>query len=189
MPMRMMVLGLLLEKDRHPYEIRQTIKNRHWDQSFRLRDGSLYYAVDQMRNEGLIETAEIIATPGENRPDKTVYRITQAGREAFLNLFYEQLAQPAFPQHPLFLGLPFAHRADPKRVAGIAGIHLEACEGRITRVEEVLVRKGPQLPPGTAFLLRGIIAVSTAEREFLHELIEAAENGGLSFDPQAPQGG
>jgi DNA-binding PadR family transcriptional regulator len=177
--MKMLILGLLMERDRHPYEIRQTIKDRHWDQVFRLRDGSLYYAVDQLRNDGLIEASEVIATPGEHRPDKTVYRITDKGREAFPELLYAQWEHPVFPHHPMFLGLPFAHRADPGRIAEIAESHLAACEARITRIRHALELKSSYLPRGAIHLMRGIIQLSETEREWLTELIADAERGGL----------
>ena len=67
MSMRLLILGLLMERERHPYEIRQTIKFRNWNESFNLRDGSLYlYAVDQLRQDGLIEASEVVPIPEQS---------------------------------------------------------------------------------------------------------------------------
>jgi len=179
MSMKLLILGLLMEKDRHPYEMRQTMLERHWNETFRLRDGSLYYAVDQLREEGLIAAAEVIPDPLGKRPDKTVYRITELGREAFLGLLYDQLEQQSRTRHPLFLGLMFAHRAERGRLVEIIQEHLRNCEARIASFEGAIREKERHIPRGAIQMMRGVAAVSKAEREWLLELLAEAESGEL----------
>ncbi|GMK48175.1 PadR family transcriptional regulator [Paenibacillus glycanilyticus] len=183
MSMKLLILGLLMERDRHPYDIRQTIKQRNWNESFRLRDGSLYYAVDQLRDHGLIETAEIVAVPGDNRPDKTIYRITETGKEAFHKLLYEQLSQVSYPQHPAFLALPFIRHGDQSRIEQLLQKQLAACEERIKRMEAVLEIKGTFLPTGSQMMINGIKKFGEAEKEWLLELLEMARSGSLLQGP------
>lgn len=179
MSMKLLILGLLMEKDRHPYDIRQTIKQRNWNESFRLRDGSLYYAVDQMREKQLIEAAEIVTVPGDNRPDKTIYRITEKGKAAFHKLLYDQFSEVSYPQHPVFLSLPFVRHGDQEQVIQLLQKQLEACEERIQRMEAVLAFKGDILPRGSNMMIRGIIKFGETEKEWLLELIEEARSGQL----------
>lgn len=179
MSMRLLVLGLLMERDRHPYDIRQTIKQRNWNEAFKLRDGSLYYAVDQMREEGLIEAAEVIPVPGDNRPDKTIYRITARGREAFLDLLYEQFGQAQPPIHPFFPGLPFVRHGESAKIADLTRRQLEACECRIERLKAVIQLKKEHLPRGAVHLLTGMVRFSETERDWLSELLADAESGKL----------
>jgi DNA-binding PadR family transcriptional regulator len=181
MSMRLMVLGLLMERNRHPYDIRQTMKERYWHTVFRIRDGSLYYAVDQLREEGLVEVAEVIPVPGSHRPDKTVYRITEAGKAAFLDLLYKQLEEPYFPQHPMMAALTFARFADQRRIADIAERQLAECERRIEHLREVLRVKGAIMPYSAAQRIRAMIRFSRAEREWIRETIADARSGRLAL--------
>ncbi|TCM96175.1 PadR family transcriptional regulator [Paenibacillus sp. BK033] len=183
MSMKLLILGLLMERDRHPYDIRQTIKQRNWNESFKLRDGSLYYAVDQLRDHGLIETAEIVAVPGDNRPDKTIYRITEEGKKAFHKLLYDQLSQFSYPQHPLFLALPFIRYGDQELLEHLLLKQLAACEERIKRMEKVLEIKGTFLPAGSGMMINGVKKFGEAEKEWLLELLEQARNGTLLQGP------
>jgi DNA-binding PadR family transcriptional regulator len=176
-----------MERNRHPYEIRQTIKERNWHHTFKLRDGSLYYAVDQLREDGLIEAAEIIPAPGDNRPDKTIYYITEQGKSAFLDLLYGQLEQDMFPQHPMFVGLPFATHADNARLEQITLKQLEACQTRIQKMEGVLKLKSEWLPRGAVHLIQGILKFSETERDWLQELLNDARSGHLTDGGDIPK--
>ncbi|RIX53002.1 PadR family transcriptional regulator [Paenibacillus nanensis] len=183
MSMKLLVLGLLIEKNRHPYDIRQTIKGRNWHVAFKIRDGSLYYAVDQMRADGLIEAAEVIPVPGDNRPDKTIYRITEKGKASFLELLQKQMNQTAYPEHPIFSALPFVSVADKEKTMTLLGRQLAACKARIELMREVAERKEGALPRGSVHLIRGILRFSEVEKEWLEEIIAEAESG-LLFEPK-----
>lgn len=189
MTMKLLILGLLMEKGRHPYEIRQTIKARNWHHTFRVRDGSLYYAVDQLRENGLIAVLETVSVPGDNRPDKTIYRITEKGRSSFLELLYLQMEQEVYPQHPMFIALPFARHADNAQLEQIIAKQLVICKDRIQKIEGVLTLKGEWLPQGSVRMIEGILRLSVTEREWLQELLIDARTGRLTDGgcPPPPQ--
>jgi DNA-binding PadR family transcriptional regulator len=183
MSVKLLVLGLMMEQDRHPYDIRQTIKARNWHVTFNVRDGSLYYAVDQLREEGLIEAAEIVQAAGQSRPDKTIYRITDKGKESLLVLLHKQLGAAAFPQHPLLQALPFIRHGDRGITLGALEGQRTACAERISLMEAVQKLKDGALPRGSVHLLRGILKFSLAEKEWLDEMIAEAQTGQL-FEPK-----
>jgi DNA-binding PadR family transcriptional regulator len=185
--MKLLILGLLMESNRHPYEIRQTIKARNWHHTFRLQDGSLYYAIDQMRQDGLIEATEVIPVPGNNRPDKTVYGVTDKGRKVFLDMLYDQMQQEVYPQHPMFMALPFAHHADITRLEEIITEQLVNCRTRIARIEGVLDLKSELLPRGSVRMIQGILHLSMTERDWLVELLEDAKSGELIDHGRKPK--
>ena len=89
MSVKITILGLLIEGDKHPYAIQQTIKERMMDHYLKLQKGSLYYTVEKLHNEKHIEVVSIITE--ENTPDKTIYRITDKGRQLFHSLLLKQL--------------------------------------------------------------------------------------------------
>lgn len=60
MSMKLAILGLLLERNMHPYEITLVMKERSMDRITKLQMGSLYYAVDKLAQDGYIEALEVI---------------------------------------------------------------------------------------------------------------------------------
>jgi len=189
MSMKLLILGLLMECNRHPYEIRQTIKARNWHHTFKVRDGSLYYAVDQLREEGLIEVAETIPVQGDNRPDKSIYRITEQGRTALQGLLYSQMGEEFYPTHPMFMALPFARHADNALMEQIIEKQLEVCLERIKHIQFVLELKGEWLPRGSVRMIQGILKISETERNWLQEILLDAKSGELtSFGEVRDQG-
>jgi DNA-binding PadR family transcriptional regulator len=182
--MRLLVLGLLMEGNKHPYEIRQTIKARNWNESFKLRDGSLYYAVDQLREDGLVEAAEIVPVPGENRPDKTIFRITEAGREAFIKLVYKQFEQSSYPQHPVFKALPFVRHCEPDMIISLIEKQITCCEERLARLRMIYELKSPFIPGGSSVFVRGCIQFSETELSWLNDMLAEAHSGKLFEGPK-----
>ncbi|MBP2322792.1 DNA-binding PadR family transcriptional regulator [Kibdelosporangium banguiense] len=102
-PLALLVLELLAEREMHPYEMRQLLARRGRDRRIRVTPGSLYRSVERLAEDGL---AEVVETSREGRrPERTVYAITGAGREAFAYRLREMLAKPVdeFPQYPVAL--------------------------------------------------------------------------------------
>lgn len=78
-PLALMVLVLLAEAPMHPYEMQRVMQARGKDSVVRVQRGSLYPAVERLAAAGLIEPAE--TERAGRRPERTVYRITEDGRE------------------------------------------------------------------------------------------------------------
>jgi DNA-binding PadR family transcriptional regulator len=118
------VLALLSEQPRHPYEMQRALRERHLDQHFRLSGlpRSLYHAVDRLARNRLIEPME--TTREGNRPERTVYEITEEGREEFESRLRHLVEAPATEPPALAAALGFAAYLTP-------GTVLDALEGRI----------------------------------------------------------
>lgn len=71
-----LILGILHEKERNPYEITKMLKNlklRNW---FNVADSSVYATINNLKKQNLIEGK----TKKEGRfPEKTIYSITTEG--------------------------------------------------------------------------------------------------------------
>ena len=80
-PLAFAVLGSLSERPMHPYEISSMLKSRGKDQSIKLNYGSLYSVVSALEKQEFIKAVETIRDG--NRPERTVYAITEAGLEEF----------------------------------------------------------------------------------------------------------
>ena len=91
-PLALAVLACLYERPMHPYEIASTLRERHKDDSIKLNYGSLYSVVESLKSHILI-TEQQTARQG-NRPERTVYEITDAGRLELIDWMSELLCRP-----------------------------------------------------------------------------------------------
>ena len=100
-PLALAALGLLAERPMHPYEMYQLLVDREEDRLVKVRPGSLYHAVDRLAETGLVEP--MATERAGNRPERTRFRITDAGRLALTERITEMLASPAieYPEFPL----------------------------------------------------------------------------------------
>lgn len=79
-PLGVIVLGLLAEDDMHPYAMVRLLRHRGEDRVVKVTNGTLYHTVARLEKDGLI--TEIGVDRNGNRPERTTYARTEAGREA-----------------------------------------------------------------------------------------------------------
>src|SRR5712664_4203376 len=89
-PLALSILELLDERPMHPYELASTMRDRHHDEFIRLNFGSLYHTVDTLERNGWIEPVE--REKEGRRPERTIYRLTDSGREVLVRVVSEILA-------------------------------------------------------------------------------------------------
>jgi DNA-binding PadR family transcriptional regulator len=97
-PLALAVLALLFERPMHPYEMAATMKERHKEDSIKLRYGSLYTVIDMLLARGLLAAKEV-SREGK-RPERTVYALTPSGLDELRDWMRELLRDPAkeYPQ-------------------------------------------------------------------------------------------
>src|SRR6516225_2875932 len=91
-PLALAVLACLVERPMHPYEMATTLRERGKDQSIKLNYGSLYTVVEALQQHGLIVAQE--TERAGRRPERTVYRLTDAGRMELIDWVSELLSRP-----------------------------------------------------------------------------------------------
>ena len=71
-----LILGVLYEKERNPYEITKMLKDLKLRKWFNVADSTVYATINNLRKQGLVDGT----TSKEGRfPEKTVYSITAEG--------------------------------------------------------------------------------------------------------------
>jgi DNA-binding PadR family transcriptional regulator len=97
-PLALAVLALLFERSMHPYEMAATLRQRHKEDSIKLRYGSLYTVIDLLVARGLI-SAKATSRAGR-RPERTVYELTVPGYDVLRDWMRELLRDPVkeYPQ-------------------------------------------------------------------------------------------
>ena len=89
-PMGVMVLALLLEGDMHPYEMVRLMRARRDERLLAVTNGTLYHTVGRLQRGGLID--EVGTDREGNRPERTTYTLTDAGRDALIGWLRRELS-------------------------------------------------------------------------------------------------
>jgi len=141
-PLALAVLACLFERPMHPYEMATTMRERHKDESIRLNYGALYTVVEALKRNSLIEPQET-AREG-NRPERTIYRLTDAGRLELVDWLSDLICNPVkeFTQFEAGLSLmPVLPPADAARLLAHRCERLEHELAQARAVRELIRQK------------------------------------------------
>lgn len=94
------VLSYLSQRPMHPYELSRTLRDNGDARSIKFTHGSLYMVVGQLTRAGYI--AERETNRAGQRPERTVYALTDAGRRELRDWMCELVAEP-FHEYPHFV--------------------------------------------------------------------------------------
>jgi DNA-binding PadR family transcriptional regulator len=126
------VLAFLREGPMHPYQMQRLLRERHKDELLALKRGSLYHAIDQLVKAGLIEP---VGTDRQGRrPERTTYRLTRGGAEAFNECLRAMLAGPRLERSEFFAGLSFLVYLSPAEAAGRLADRASRLESEIAQL-------------------------------------------------------
>ncbi|MFZ5851610.1 MAG: PadR family transcriptional regulator [Actinomycetota bacterium] len=170
-PLALAVLGCLMERPMHPYEISTTLRTRGKEQSIKLNYGSLYSVVEALVKHGLI--APQATTRHGRRPERTVYEITDAGAAEFEEWLAELLSTPVRDFTSLEAGLSLMPGLPPEEVARLLEdrvVKLRIELGSLEAAERVATQLG--LPELFTIETRYRSAILTAELEFVADLAQ-----------------
>ena len=121
------VLSYLVQKPQHPYELGRTLKHNDDGRSIKYNHGSLYMVFEQLHRAGFIE--EVESQREGNRPERTVYALTGAGRVEQREWMRDLVEEPQH-EHPRFVAA----------LSLIAALHpddvVELLTKRLTRLDE-----------------------------------------------------
>lgn len=177
MSMKLVILGLLMEGNSHPYEIRQTMKDRAMHHYVKMQEGSLYYAIDQLKKDGCIEPVEVVKD--SSRPDRTIYRITPSGEELFQELLLQQFGGQKQIYHPLSTALVFAKYGDQKKIELILQKKLKEQHKKVKELWAVYEEHIPIVPRSVLHMMMSGYEHNMLELRLLERLVRDAQEGRL----------
>ena len=147
-PLALAVLALLFERPMHPYEMAATLKQRHKEDSIKLRYGSLYTVIDLLVDRGFIAPRE--TSRAGKRPARTTYELTATGYDELRSWMQDLLRTPA-KEYPQFTaGLSLLPVLPPDEAVALLrerALQLVAEAARIEAQLAELVRHEVPLPP------------------------------------------
>lgn len=175
-PLALAVLALLFERPMHPYEMGVVLKQRHKEDSIKLRYGSLYTVIELLLKRGMIAAKE---TEREGRrPERTVYVITSAGTEELHDWMADLVGMPVkeYPQFEAALCLlpilaPDEALALLRQREKVIEQNVAVLSGQIAGVS------AQNFPPLFLVETEYRLALMKAEQAFVAELVSRIENG------------
>ncbi|RSM38726.1 PadR family transcriptional regulator [Amycolatopsis balhimycina DSM 5908] len=173
------VLSVVLERPMHPYEMAAVLKERGKDTDMPIKWGSLYTVVANLEKYGFVEAIESVKDGG--RPERTVYRITQAGREEFED-WVRELVGTVDPEPPRFRsGLSMMGILGPDQTISLLRQRAGQLDERAETQRALLDQLRPLMPRMFLIEVEYDIAMTEAEARwvcgFLGELTSGAMPG------------
>lgn len=179
-PLSVLVLGLVIERPMHPYDMVQTAVARREDRLAVIRAGSLYHAVARLEAQGHIKIHDVVRDG--NRPERTVYTITEQGREAYLAAVTAMLgtAPSEYPQ--LFMALALAHDLPRDRAADLLDERIVAMKAERADLTDAHEHARAAGVPEMFFLDGGCrLATLTTQIDWLTDLVGRMRSGAIDW--------
>ena len=171
------VLAVLEERPAQPYEMATVLRARGKDQDMPIKWGSLYTVVGNLEKHGLIEVAG--SERSGARPERTVYRITGAGREELADWVRELLGTPEREQPRFEAGLSVLGVLPPAEATDLLRRRRELLAGEVAAARAALAETAREVP--RLFLVEDEydLALRTAELDWLDGLLAELAAGTL----------
>jgi DNA-binding PadR family transcriptional regulator len=139
MDAKTLCLAVLTKGDASGYEIKKALEEPPLGHFQDTGFGSIYPALTKLTEEGLVEGT---AMAQEKRPDKKVYSITQAGRQALLEALMEPPTPDRYRSDFLFV-LFLGHLLPVERLAEVVDERIAYYEEQISRMEGCCLEDRP----------------------------------------------
>jgi DNA-binding PadR family transcriptional regulator len=165
------VLSYLTRQPMHPYELGRTLRAHDDVRSIKFNHGSLYMVIRQLARAGLIVAQE--TSRAGLRPERTVYAITDAGRDE-VRTWLRELVEVPEHEYPHFVAALSLIAALPPREV------VELLRGRLRRLAvqraeiQALIERTIASGVAPLFLVEEDyrLALLDAEVTFVERLIE-----------------
>ena len=160
-PLALAVLSYLTMKPMHPYELSRTLRDNGDARSIKFNHGSLYMVVQQLARAGFI--AEMETSREGQRPERTVYAITDDGRREAREWLSELIAQPEHEYPHFVTALSLIAALPPDQVVPLLRARLEALAGQRAEIQGMI----------DSSLAQGVPRLFLVEEEYRLALLDA----------------
>ena len=176
----LLVLWQLIQEPMHVYRIQKLIEGQGKDRVVNVRSpASLYQTIRRLEQHRLVEVKETVR--GNSQPDRTVYAITDAGRQTARRWLEEMLLETGsdYPEFIAAVSIMFVFA--PDEVLDLLEMRAERLSADLDRAETELAAH-PDLP--RLFLLDEEYrrAVIQAELDWIRGVCADIEAGRLKWD-------
>ncbi|HTV34802.1 MAG TPA: PadR family transcriptional regulator [Xanthobacteraceae bacterium] len=175
-PLALAVLALLFERPMHPYEMGLLLKQRHKEDSIKLRYGSLYTVIELLLARGFIVARE--TSRDGKRPERTIYELTPSGRDELHDWMADLVGQPV-KEYPQFeAALCLLPILPPDEALALLRQRLRLLEQSAAALAgQIAGVAAENFPPLFLVETEYRLALQKAEQAFVSDLIQRIENG------------
>ena len=178
-PLALSILELLHERPMHPYELAATMRARHHDEFVRLNFGSLYHTVEVLERNGWVVPSE--REKEGRRPERTIYRVSDAGRDVLQRAVSDILANPRREYLHFSAGLMFMHHLSAEAAVQRLEERSQALLKVITKLSQILDEVQASHTRLSVIELEHKIAVLKAERAWVDKIAKEIADGKLEW--------
>lgn len=131
-----LILGVLYEKERNPYEITKMLKELKLRKWFNVADSTVYATINNLRKQGLIEGT---STKEGRFPEKTVYSITAEGEFELHNTISSYLEKNDPDGSKFDIAILLLHHLSKDEVLQKLKIKLESLESSTYEIKSQIL--------------------------------------------------
>ena len=175
------VLALAAEEPMHPYRMQQLLRERGKDQVVNVGQRSqLYKTIDRLVRDELLVAR---ATERESaRPERTVYTVTDAGRELAVTWMLDMLTAPRHEFAEFTAALSYLPLLDHEVAADALALRLSDRRGELERARRELDHVRDQLPRVVLLDNEYALAHLEADVAYVAGLLDDLRSGALRWD-------
>jgi DNA-binding PadR family transcriptional regulator len=130
------VLSYLSRRPMHPYELSRTLRDNGDARSIKFNHGSLYMVVRQLAGAGFVVEQE--TSRAGQRPERTIYALTETGRHELRDWLRELVEQPQHEYPHFVAALSLIGALPPDVVLGALQVRLERLTGLRAEAQQVI---------------------------------------------------
>jgi DNA-binding PadR family transcriptional regulator len=181
--MGLAVLGLLAGGPLHPYRMQRLIKEWGKDQVVNVgQRANLYKTIKRLHEAGLIAVHQTERDQGY--PERTVYQLTDDGRQAMHAWLTEMVSTPRneYPQFPA--ALSFLMLLEPKEARVVLEQRADLVRKRLAAMDRELKQYSETLPRVTVLETEYQRAVLAAELRWVNGVVADLRAGVLGWSEE-----
>ena len=165
------VLAYLAHGPAHAYELARTLRDKGDARSIKFNQGSLYMVVQQLAKAGFVVAQE--TTRAGQRPERTVYALTDAGRQELRDWLRELVEEPQYEYPQFVAALSLIGALPPGEVVELLGRRLRRLSAQRAEIRD-LIDSGLAGGVHPLFLVEEEyrLALLDAESSFVERFIE-----------------
>ena len=171
------VLSTVVQRPMHPYEIASFLKTRGKDRDMPIKWGSLYTVVANLEKHGFIEATESARTG--SRPERTIYRITEAGIEELRDWTGELISTPVAEQTSFEAGLSVLGALHPDEAIRLLRVRLDLLTNSLADQRAEYDRTVAEIPRMVLAEWDYQLALLAAEIEWVRGFLEELSSGAM----------
>jgi DNA-binding PadR family transcriptional regulator len=155
------VMSYLSQQPMHPYELGRTLREHGDARSIKFNHGSLYMVVGQLAKAGYL--TELETSRAGQRPERTVYALTDAGRAEFRDWLAELVSEPQHEYPHFVAALSLIAALPPSEVVPLLHHRLDRLRQARAEIRGLI----------DTMLARGVPELFLVEEEYRLALLDA----------------